>query len=129
MTESSGTENDKAQPVVSEPYKERDDFVPSPYAQYGTLQTSGASGDTVHEMRDISPVFDDGRVQNLKTALKAIDPEDNSVSPDLVPVAEGKTTDEVRADLEAALAEYQDDSAKDGPEEQADGKHTASSAG
>lgn len=102
-------EQETVAPAEGERYVENPDHVPDPYAQYGTLPTTGVADDGSNDIRSISPVFDVGRAQNLQNALKALDPEDASLSPELVSLSDHADADEVRGRLETALAEYTED--------------------
>lgn len=62
-----------------------------PFAQTGTLDTSGTSGGAQDSIRDVSPVFDMARAENLKAAAKALDPDDPTPS-ELVILPQGEVT-------------------------------------
>lgn len=69
---------------MSDVYKESDDFVPEPTAQYGTLDTSATAGAAHSQIEEISPVFQVADKQNAEVAAKALDPEDDSVPASVV---------------------------------------------
>lgn len=62
-----------------------------PFAQTGTLDTSGTSGGAQDSIRDVSPVFDMARAENLKAAARALDPDDPTPS-ELVILPQGEVT-------------------------------------
>lgn len=55
-----------------------------PFAQSGTVDTSDTSGTANNSIREVSPVFDIARAQNLQLAARALDPNDLSVPEELV---------------------------------------------
>jgi hypothetical protein len=77
-------------------YREPDseDWVPNPHFQYGTLDTTDTAGAAHQNVREISPVFDQGRAQALALAARALDPEDTDVPESLVVLPEEPLTNE-----------------------------------
>lgn len=68
------------------------DHKPDPFFQTGTLDTSDTGGTAQNSIRDVSPVFDIARAQNLQAAAKALDPDDDSVPSELVILPQGEVT-------------------------------------
>lgn len=64
---------------MSDVYKENDNFVPEPTAQYGTLDTSATAGAAHSKIEEISPVFAVADKQNAEVAARAVDPDDDGV--------------------------------------------------
>lgn len=89
---------------------------PDPFFQTGTLDTSDTGGTAQNSIRDVSPVFDIARAQNLQAAAKALDPDDESVPSELVILPQGevtvtgttKTADEGREDVFREVRKLQD---------------------
>lgn len=73
-------------------YRESEDHVPDPFFQSGNLDTSDTAGTANNSVREISPIFDVARVQNLRTAARALDPEDDGVPAELVTLPQGQVT-------------------------------------
>jgi hypothetical protein len=94
-------------------YFEREDYTPDPYAQRAQLDTTDTAG-TVPDVREVSHVFDEARARNMQVAARALDPNDRSVSEDLVILPQGqvtvtgtvKTADEGREDVVRAVQNY-----------------------
>lgn len=88
---------------------------PDPFFQTGTLDTSDTGGTAQNSIRDVSPVFDIARAQNLQAAAKALDPDDPTPS-ELVILPQGevtvtgtvKTADEGREDVFREVRKLQD---------------------
>lgn len=88
-------------------YRESEDHVPDPFFQSGNLDTSDTAGSANNSIKEISPIFDVARVQNMRTAARALDPEDDGVPAELVTLPQGqvtvmgttKTADEGRDDV------------------------------
>lgn len=68
------------------------DHKPDPFFQTGTLDTSDTGGTAQNSIRDVSPVFDMARAENLKAAARALDPDDDSVPSELVILPQGEVT-------------------------------------
>lgn len=93
-----------------QPYVENTDHVPSPFFQNGTVSTSDTAGANNNNVAAVSPVFEEGRLNALLTAERAIDPEDDTPA-ELVVLPEGqitvsntaKTADEGRDEIRRAL--------------------------
>jgi hypothetical protein len=66
---------------------------PDPSAMTGTYDTSETAGpDAPHtELRGVTAAFDVARVTDLAWALRAMDPEDEQVSPNVVQTSPGLT--------------------------------------
>lgn len=77
--------------VVGDGYKERDDFLPNPTDQFGTVDTSGTAGAAHSKIEEVTPVFDVAKAQNLATAARALDPDDPDVHESLVTMPQGQT--------------------------------------
>lgn len=94
-------------------YFEREDYVPDPFAQRTQLDTTDTSG-TVPDVREISHVFEEARARNMQVAARALNPDDPTVSEDLVTLPQGqvtvtgtvKTADEGRQDVVRAVQNY-----------------------
>jgi hypothetical protein len=94
-------------------YFENENYRPDPFAQRAQLDTTDTSG-TVQDIREVSHVFDEARANNMKVAARALDPNDPSVSEDLVTLPQGqvtvvgttKTADEGREDVVRAVQGY-----------------------
>lgn len=110
-------------------YIENPEYTPSPFDQSGTVSTSDTAGFANNSVREVSPVFDEGRARALAVAAKAIDPDDPTPS-ELVVLPEGavtvtgtaKTADEGREDILRALSEVEEHATAPGelsPERQA----------
>lgn len=92
--------------VDTDAYYEDETYRPEPLFQYGTLDTSDTGGASHQDMREISPAFDLARAENLRTAARALDPDDPTPE-ELVTLPQGavsvmgttKTPDEARDDL------------------------------
>lgn len=83
-------------------YREEDseDWAPNPHFQYGTLDTSDTAGAAHQNIREVSPVFDQGRALALALAARALDPNDTEVSESLVVLPEEPlTNDEAKRQL------------------------------
>lgn len=71
--------------VVNEgPYVEDDRHIPNPTDQFGTYDTSGTAGAAHSDLTRVSPVFDVAKAQDLVTAARALDPDDDEVPEHLV---------------------------------------------
>lgn len=79
-------------------YCEDPNWVPDPYAQYGTVNTSGTAGDDVHgNVHEVSPAFQMGRAQALVQAARALDPDDpTSADTVVLPNANFRTENSAR---------------------------------
>lgn len=91
-------------------YVEDPDWEPSPYDQFGTVQTAGTAGDDVHgTVSEVSPAFAIGRARNLVHAARALDPDDPT-SPDLVilPGADHRDEDTAREEVFRAAQRHID---------------------
>jgi hypothetical protein len=96
-------------------YVEDEDFRPEPTYQYGTLDTSDTAGGAHQSIREVAPIFEAARAQNLITAAKALDPDDDTPA-ELVTLPQGavtvtgttKTADEGREDVANALRRLAD---------------------
>lgn len=64
---------------------------PDPFFQTGTLDTSDTGGTAQNSIRDVSPVFDIARAQNLQAAARALDPDDPTPA-ELVILPQGEVT-------------------------------------
>lgn len=71
-------------------YVENPDFVPDPTHQYGTLDTSGTGGGAHQRLEEITPIFEVAKKQDLVTAARALDPDDDSVPESLVVLPQGQ---------------------------------------
>lgn len=99
----------KATPVR---YQENPDHTPDPFFQNGTVSTSDTAGANNNNVAAVSPVFEEGRVNALTIASRAMDPEDDDVPAELVVLPEGtitvsntaKTADEGRDEVRRALS-------------------------
>lgn len=92
-------------------YVEDENHRPNPLWQYGTVRTDGVGGDNVHGNADeISPAFAIGRAETLVRGARALDPDDDLVSPDMVvlPSANNRTDDEARELLRDAARYHLD---------------------
>lgn len=87
-------------------YREREDYVPDPTSQYGTLNTTGVAGDLANNVNEVSPVFAEARANNLLAARDALDPS-SDVPAELVAVPEGQTADEAREQIEKAISDVE----------------------
>lgn len=115
--EKKATEVDTDAPVVTfVGYSEDNpDHKPDPFFQTGTLDTSDTGGTAQNSIRDVSPVFDMARAENLKAAARALDPNDPTPS-ELVILPQGevtvtgtvKTADEGREDVLREVRKLQD---------------------
>lgn len=116
-------------------YSERDDWVPSPFHQYGTVDTSDTAGVANNSVQDVSPVFAYAKVRNLETAARALDPKDPTPE-ELVVLPVGtvtvsgtaKTADAGRDDVHNALSALADEPFELGgplPAEREAGRHAA----
>lgn len=90
-------------------YVENPNHVPNPTDAYGTLDTSGTAGAAHGRIEEVTPIFDVARQQDLATAAKALDPDDDSVDSSLVVIDQGQrlsavdpTVDEERVKASAA---------------------------
>lgn len=98
-------------------YLEDEAYLPNPYWQYGTVDTSDTAGGAHQSVAEVSPVFAMSRVNNLLTAARALDPEDDGVGAELVTLPQGavtvtgttKTADEGRDDIAGALRRLSED--------------------
>jgi hypothetical protein len=99
-------------------YIENPDHTPNPYFQYGTLETTDL-GSTAHQQLDaVSPVFAAARAENLRTAARALDPDDPTPA-ELVVLPESSVTvqgsarsaDDARADVFGGLQRLVDEPA------------------
>lgn len=85
-------------------YMENEDHVPDPLHLYGTLDTSDTAGGAHQRIEEVSPTFSAARARNLVTAARALDPNDDEVSEDLVVLPDdGRTADDGRRSVERAL--------------------------
>lgn len=92
-------------------YQENPDHVPDPFFQNGTVSTSDTAAHSNNNVATVSPVFEEGRINSLLVAERAIDPEDDTPA-ELVVLPEGlitvsntaKTADEGREDVRRALS-------------------------
>lgn len=81
-----------------------------PFAQIGTMDTSGTGGAQDNSVAAVSPIFAEARRWDLETAAKALDPDDDTPN-ELVVLPEGtvtitgttKTPAEGRDDVRRAL--------------------------
>lgn len=73
-------------------YKESDDHVPDPLFQTGYMDTSGTAGKANDSIESTSPIFEVARVQNMRNAVRALDPEDESVPSEMVVLPQGSVT-------------------------------------
>lgn len=97
-------------------YVENPDHTPNPYFQTGTLETTDLGTTAAQQIHGVSPVFEVARAQNLQTAARALDPNDPTVSSDLVilPAAEvtvqgsAKTAADARQEVFDAVQHYID---------------------
>jgi hypothetical protein len=93
-------------------YVEDESYLPNPYFQYGTVDTSDTAGGAHQSVAEVSPVFALARAANLVTAARALDPEDDGVGAELVTLPEStttvvgpaKTADEAREEVATALS-------------------------
>lgn len=77
----------------SDTYVENKDFVPNPADQVATLRTADGGGDVTR----VNGTFDHAERQRALRDEKAIDPKDDSVSPDAVVLPErGRTNDDAK---------------------------------
>jgi hypothetical protein len=92
-------------------YVEDENFVPSPYDQYGTVRTAGTAGDSVHgDVNEVSPAFQIGRAQTLIHAARALDPEDPTPMDHVVlPNANYPSEDQARERVFQAAQRHLDD--------------------
>jgi hypothetical protein len=96
---------------------ENPNHTPNPFFQYGTVDTSGLGAPEHQQMAAISPVFEAARAENLRTAARALDPNDPEVSSDLVILPEStvtvqgsaRTADDARAEVFGAVRRLVDD--------------------
>lgn len=102
-------------------YKESDEHVPDPTANYGTLDTSGTAGAQNERIEHISPVFDAARAQDLQRAARAVDPNDTEVPSSevvnegaavTVTTSGGRTPEAGEQAVKDAAAAYQDEPVK-----------------
>lgn len=108
--------SDLVQPAPDR-YLEDESYVPNPYFQYGTVDTSDTAGGAHQSVAEVSPVFAMSRVNNLLTAARALDPEDDGVGAEMVTLPQGavtvtgttKTADEGRDDIAGALRRLSED--------------------
>jgi hypothetical protein len=70
-------------------YIESEGHVPNPTDQYGSMDTSGTSGDR-HRIEQVSPIFDQAHAHDMRTAARALDPADDSVHESLVVLPSGQ---------------------------------------
>lgn len=92
-------------------YRERDDYVPNPFFQSGQVDTTDTAGTANNSIREVSPIFDVARAQNLRNAARALDPNDDGVPAELVVLPQGtvtvqgttKTADEGREEIVNAV--------------------------
>lgn len=90
----------QAKKVLDEPvfayregaYKESDDHVPDPLFQTGYMDTTGTAGGANDAIGEVSPIFEVARVQNMRQAARALDPDDDSVPAELVNLPQGSVT-------------------------------------
>jgi hypothetical protein len=100
-------------------YQEDESYVPDPFHQYGTLDTSDTAGGAHSRIQEISPVFDVARAKNLETAAAALDPNDPTPADLVVLPDEGNTVDAAKDRLDAAVTEVRDNPVEvGGPTEQ-----------
>lgn len=86
-----------------------------PFAQTGTLDTSDTAGTANNRIESVSPIFDIARAENMKTAARALDPDDPTPS-ELVVLPQGevtvtgtvKTAEEGRQDVFRAVEALQE---------------------
>jgi hypothetical protein len=87
MTETKRPEFDVDQSTLFKTtgYVEDPAWVPSPFDQFGTVQTAGTAGDDVHgDVREVSAAFQIGRVRDLMHAARALDPDDPTPADNVV---------------------------------------------
>lgn len=90
--------------VDTDAYFENEEYVPDPLHQYGTLDTSDTAGGAHQDIREISPTFEAARAQNLRTAVRALDPDDPEVGEDLVVLPQNeRTADDGRRAVERSV--------------------------
>ncbi len=82
-------------------YVENPDHVPNPTDLYGTLDTSGTAGAAHGRIEEISPLFEKARQDDLATAARALDPDDDGVPASLVVLPEGQKLSVVDPEAEA----------------------------
>lgn len=73
-------------------YVENENHVPDPFFQSGNVDTSDTSGTANNSVNEISPIFEIARRQNLRTAARALDPNDPSVPAELVVLPQSTVT-------------------------------------
>ena len=86
----------------TERYQEDPDFVPNPADYTGTLDTSGTAGAAHGKIEAVTPIFDIAKHQDLQTAAKALDPDDDTVSESSVVLPTPVITTQAGGDADAA---------------------------
>lgn len=64
--------------------EDNEDHIPDPTYQFGTVDTSGTAGMADSRIEEVTPIFDVAKQQDLVTAARALDPEDDEVSASMV---------------------------------------------
>lgn len=97
-----------ARPYKLGAYVEDPNWVPDPYAQYGTVNTSGTAGDDVHgSVHEVSPAFQIGRAQALVQAARALDPDDPTPADTVIlPNANYRSEEDARDAVRAAARHH-----------------------
>jgi hypothetical protein len=95
-------------PYTHGAYFEDENYVPDPYAQYGTVHTSGTAGDDVHgSVHEVSPVFQIARTNAMVQAARALDPDDPTPSDTVIlPGANYRTEEDARETVLAAARQH-----------------------
>lgn len=82
-------------------YVENPDHVPNPTDMYGTLDTSGTAGAAHGKIDEVTPIFEKARQDDLATAARALDPDDDGVDSSLVVLPQGQNIVPVDPEAEA----------------------------
>jgi hypothetical protein len=98
-------------------FVENAEHKPNPYFQYGTLETTDLGSTPAQQLAGVSPVFEEARAETMRTAARALDPNDTTVSPDLVilPSAQvivqgsARTSEEARQEVVDTVQRLTDD--------------------